>query len=155
MIAPEVKTVSVNWQGKVFEASVFAELLAPLTGEARLEGIYESDYYAGEGAVIAHPYGKGTVYYYGSTFTEEAAQVFLEKTGAAQPYRDDVELPACCELAVRKKGDVRYFFILNYTDRPVSVNLKKEMTDLEGGERCSGMIKLEGYGTKVYRLQQQ
>lgn len=42
---------------------------------------------------------------------------FLRKLDLSESYRDILELPSCCELAVREKENKRYFFILNDTDR--------------------------------------
>jgi beta-galactosidase len=95
-------------------------------------------------------YGRGRVYYFGSVFSRQTAAVFLEKLGVAEPHRELFELPECCELAVRKKGEERFFFILNYTKEAVPVTLKKEMTDIYSQKKVSGRIELPAYGTGVY-----
>ena len=131
---------------------MFTDLLEPLEG-GKTEAVYTSDYYAGSGALVGHPYGKGKAYYYGSTFTEKAAGVFLEKLGVKSPYEAVVLLPETCEIAVRRKGDTRYLFILNYEKTEVECRLCGVGTDLYTGEHLEGDFTISGYGTYVIRLE--
>ncbi len=151
VIAPDAGEVTIDWDGTKLKASLFADQLEPLEG-AKLEACYTSDYYAGAGALVSHPYGKGKAYYYGTAFNEESAGIFLEKLGVIDPFRDYAELPEGCELAVRRKGDSRYLFILNYDKNPVEIVLRKEGTDLYTGKTVSGRQTLAGYGTMVVRF---
>ena len=133
------------------EASVFADLLEPL-GDAKLEGTYTSDYYSGSGALVCNSYGKGKAYYYGSAWNEMSAEIFLQKLGAANPYRDIVTVPEECEIAVRSKNGVRYLFVLNYESIQVEITLHRKGTDLYTGNEIEGSQTLDGYGTMVIRL---
>ncbi len=150
-IAPDAGKVTVNWDGTEFEANVFADLLDS-TGTGEVVGTYTSDYYAGSGALVCNSYGKGKAYYYGSAFTEESARVFFEKLGVLSPYKDIVELPEGCELAVRSGESGTYLFILNYDKNPVEFTLQKEGTDLYTQSKVSGTVKLDGYGTAVIQI---
>ena len=143
--------MTVNWDGTEFEAAVFADLLEPV-GDGRLEGTYTADYYAGSGALVSCRVGKGTAYYYGSAWTEEAARIFLAKLQAVSPYSGIIELPETCEIAVRKKDGQSYLFVLNYKKDPAELMLRTEGTDLYTGNRVSGKLTLEGYGTMVIKL---
>jgi beta-galactosidase len=143
--------ITVDWDGTEFEAPVFNDIMEPL-GKARVLGRYTKSYYASSPALIVNEYGKGKVYYFGGTFSPQTAAVFLEKLGLADPYREYFQLPECCELAVRKKGEDRFFFVLNYTKEAVRVTVKKEMTDLYSRKDVSGEIELPAYGTGVYRI---
>ncbi len=150
-IAPDTGKVTVDWDGSFFQAEVFTDLLEPLEG-GKIEAVYTSDYYAGSGALIGHLYGKGKAYYYGSTFTEEAADVFLEKLGVKSPYEAVISLPETCEIAVRRKGDTRYLFILNYEKTEAECRLHAVGTDLYTGEGLKGGFTIPEYGTCVIRL---
>jgi beta-galactosidase len=150
-IAPDAGMVTVDWDGTTIEASVFADLLEPL-GDAKLEGTYTSDYYSGSGALVCNSYGKGKAYYYGSAWNEMSAEIFLQKLGAANPYRDIVTVPEECEIAVRSKNGVRYLFVLNYEKHPVEITLHRKGTDLYTGNEIEGSQTLAGYGTMVIRL---
>ena len=150
-IAPDAGMVTVDWDGTTIEASVFADLLEPL-GDAKLAGTYTSDYYSGSGALVCNSYGKGKAYYYGSAWNEMSAEIFLQKLGAANPYRDIVMVPEECEIAVRSKNGVRYLFVLNYEKHPVEITLHRKGTDLYTGNEIEGSQTLDGYGTMVIRL---
>jgi beta-galactosidase GanA len=89
---------------------------------------------------------------FGGTFSRQAAAVFREKLGLADPYREIFQLPECCELAVRKKGKGRFFFVLNYAKEVVRITVKTEMTDLYSQKRIAGETELHAYGTGVYRI---
>ena len=121
-------------------------------GEGKQEAVYTSDYYAGSGALISNKVGKGKVYYYGTAFNEGSARIFLEKLDIITPYRDVVHVPESCEIAVRRKGEDRYLFVLNYDRNPVQIELRQRGIDLYTGKEVSGQRKLEGYGTMVVKL---
>ncbi|MEZ3506841.1 MAG: beta-galactosidase [Lachnospiraceae bacterium] len=150
-IAPDAGKVAIQWDDTELTANVFADLLQPI-GDGRLEAVYRSDYYAGSGALISNMIGKGKVYYYGTAFNEESARVFLEKLQVISPYRDVVHVPESCEVAVRRKGEDRYLFLLNYDKNPAKIELCRKGIDLYTGEEISGQRELEGYGTLVVKL---
>jgi beta-galactosidase len=150
-VAADEGAVTVDWDGTEIEAPVFNDILSPLGG-ARTLGRYTKSYYKSSPALIVNEYGKGKVYYFGSTFSRETAGVFLEKLGIADPYRDLFEMPECCELAPRKKEGKHFFFVLNYAKETVHITLKTEMTDLYSQKSVSGKTELPAYGTAVYRI---
>ncbi len=125
-IAPDAGKVAIQWDDTELTANVFADLLQPI-GDGRLEAVYRSDYYAGSGALISNMIGKGKVYYYGTAFNEESARVFLEKLQVISPYRDVVHVPESCEVAVRRKGEDRYLFLLNYDKNPAKIELCRKV----------------------------
>lgn len=140
----------VLWQGKEMPASIFNDVLEPLD-DAVVEGVYEGNYYAGEAGLIRRSYGKGQVYYFGGVFDETAATIFLENLDIANPHGDVLELPECCELAVRENEQGKFFFVLNYSADAVQVKIKKKMTDLYTGEIIEGDVDLKAYGTMVLK----
>lgn len=152
LIAPDAGKVMVDWEGTAFEAAVFTDLLEAAGEHARPAAFYTSDYYAGTCALVCNSHGKGQAWYYGSAFTEEAAEVFLDKLGVKTPYKDLLEVPKECEIAVRSKDGERYLFVLNYSKEPVRILFHKESLDLYTKETVSGEKILEGYGTMVVKL---
>lgn len=149
LIAPDAGEVTVNWDGVQIRAAVFADLLAPLTQNAKIEAVYTSDYYAGSAALISNSYGSGKAYYYGTAFSEEAASIFLQKLGVSEPYGRTAALPEECEIAVREKEGRKYMFILNYSKEAADVDFLKEVVDLESGMAVSGKKTLGSYGVMV------
>lgn len=150
-VAPDEGKVYADWDGERIEAAVFNDILSPVDG-GRVLARYTDSYYAGEPALIRKQTGKGAAYYFGGAFSLEAALAFLRNLGEAEPYGDVIELPECCELAVRTDGEKRFLFVLNYTAQEVRLNLKKPMTSLWSGGTESGEILLEKYGVRVYRM---
>jgi len=148
-ISPDDEKVIVEWDGIELESAIFNDIIEPL-GSAKLAAIYKNNYYAGKGALVVNEYGKGKVYYFGGAFNRETAMVFLKKLGLTEPYADIMTLPESCELAVRKKENNLYFFVLNFGKTTISINLLKEMRDLYSGKIVSGIIELPPYGTAVY-----
>ena len=155
LISPDAGKVMVDWDGDRFEASVFTDLLAPEDKNAKVVGSYATGDDAGWPALICHPYGKGRAYYYGSAFTEEAAALFMEKLGVKEPYRELVTLPESCEIAVRKKGNDRYVFLLNYDRKPQKIILHRECRNLYTDELCVGEILLDRYETLVIKVTEE
>ncbi len=139
-----------DWDGDLVEVPVFNDILEPLEG-ARVLARYTNDYYTGEAALIENTVGKGRVYYFGGAFSTDTAKVFLEKLGIAEPYKEVLSLPECCELAVRENDRERYYFVLNYQDRPVQIRINKTLTDLFNDSEALGETKLEAYGVRVYK----
>lgn len=117
--------------------------------EAKIEAVYTSDYFAGNGALVSNTYGKGKAYYYGTAFTIDSAKVFLKKLQVISPYNEFVTLPEGCEIAVREKAGMRYFFILNYLKEKVDITIHMPMKNLYTGNVISGIQSLKAYETLV------
>jgi len=150
-VAPDDGKVMADWDGAQMEAAVFNDLLAPAGEDAEVLAVYASSYYAGTPALIRRRFGAGEAYYFGGAFALDTAEVFLEKLGAARPYEDVVCLPESCELAVRRKGEAEYLFVLNYLPESAEITLREEVQELWTGETVSGRRQLEGYGVGVYK----
>ena len=149
---PGDSPVRIQWKDKCFEAPVFNDILQPLVdaGEpAEVLGIYEDCYYAGKGALLRRHHGKGTVYSLGTVFTEELAAALLEEVQAAEPERKTFTLPECCELAVREKNGVDYYFVLNYSENYAAVEVKRPLFSLFDGIVVEKEMILEPFGTAV------
>lgn len=151
LVAPDEGHIYADWDGERIEAAVFTDMLRPLKG-AQVLGTYANGCYEGEAALICNPFGAGRAYYFGGAFSTDTARVFLEKLGEAGPYGDLIDLPESCELAVRRKGDVRYLFVLNYGPA-CEIRLHKPMSELLTSERERGAVTVERYGVKVYQTE--
>ncbi len=150
-ISPDAERVTVLWDGDEMEASVFTDLTEPAE-EGKREAVYTSDIFEGGGALVSRRAGKGRAWYYGSAFNEASARLFLVKLGVAEPWRESLELPEDCELAVRGDGNKNYAFVLNYLKTPVTVKVKKPMRDLLSGETLEGECSLGAYGVLVLEM---
>ncbi|MDR1970470.1 MAG: beta-galactosidase [Treponema sp.] len=148
-VAPDEGIITVEWDGEEFDAPVFNDVLEPL-GKAEILGTYRKSYYAGKAALLCNAYGRGKVYYFGGAFSLRGASVFLKKLKLAEPHAHVIEAPQDCEIALRIKGDEKYYFVLNYSKEAVSITLKKELRDLYSGKTAAGKLELPPYGTAVY-----
>ena len=151
LVSPDNKDIVIDWDGTKLEAAVFNDQLAAVGEHAEVLGRYENCYYAGEPGLIKNTYGEGTVYYFGAAFSEKTAEVFLEKLGVKDPHNAKLEIPETCELAVRKKDDTEYCFVLNYKDAEAEIQVKEEMTDLYTGEKVSGKVVLKPFEVRVLK----
>ncbi len=135
----------------VSQPAIFAAAQKTHTPEepAEVLGVYENCYYAGEGALLRHRCRKGVVYSLGTVFTEELTAALLEEVQAAEPERETMVLPECCELAVREKDGKKYYFVLNYSADQVTILLKRSLVSLFDGVSVEGEVALEPYGTAV------
>jgi len=149
-VAPDDGRVMAEWNGQEMEAAVFNDLLSPVGENAEVLAVYKNSYYAGTPALIRNHFGKGEAYYFGGAFTLDTAKVFLHNLEIEEPFSGIMELPACCELAIRRKEEAQYFFVLNYGKEPAEVLLKTELQELLSGERCSGRQSLEPYGVRIF-----
>ena len=147
-IFPE-DTVRLDLNGTTLKASLFSDILK-VTGEnTRLLGTFASDYYQDEPAVTENSFGEGKAVYFGSAFTRESAEALLRLYGLADPCQELLELPACCELAVREKEGKQYYFVLNYDTQKAAIKLHTPMKDLLSEKTLSGDSELEGFGVYI------
>ena len=151
LVSPDNKDIVIDWDGTKLEAAVFNDQLAAVGEHTEVLGSYENCYYAGEPGLIKNTYGEGTVYYFGAAFSEKTAEVFLEKLGVKDPYKEKLDIPETCELAVRKKDDTEYCFVLNYKEEEAKIQVKEEMTDLYTGEKVIGTVVLKPFEVKIMK----
>lgn len=148
-IAPDTGSVMAKWDDTPLKTVLFNDQLQPL-GDAKVLAAYEEGYYKGAGALTCHSYGEGKTYYWGSVFTAETARTFLDKLGLSEPYHDIMEAPEAVELAVRAGEDEKYLFVLNYSDRPQEIVLKKKLRNIYTDKEENGTLTLSAYETRVY-----
>lgn len=151
LVAPDETEVRVDWDGAKLTAPVFRDMLAPVGENARVLGRYDGGCFAGEPALVCNAFGEGEVYYYGGAFGVDTVKAFLEKLGVAEPLKRLVCVPESCEIAVRRKNNIDYIFVLNYKKEPADIVLGIPMDELLDGETESGAVRVPGYGVKVYR----
>ncbi len=127
-------------------SGIYNDILIPDEG-TEVIGTYDGGYYKGAPAVTVRKHGDGEVYYFGGTLREPAARAMLRLFGLAEPHRDTVVLPECCELAVR--GD--FIFVLNYAHESANITLNEALCDVFEGGKAEGDVTLPPFGVKVYK----
>jgi len=138
----------VNYKNKKYEIKDYATILG-LQG-AEIEGNYEEDYYANTPAITSHIYKKGKAYYIGARLNEEFHEDFYDRL-INDLYLNDlsIESPKEVSVQIRRDSENDYIFIMNFSERLQTVNLKQEIRDMITGELLEGEIQLEKYGVIV------
>ncbi len=150
-LVSEEEPMYVDFEGTKVEAAVFNDELAPL-GDAKVLGTYMNNYYEGVPAIIENHVGKGRTIYFGGSFTKDTAKVFFEKLGVIETYKDYVELPMECEIAVREKDGKNYVFVLNYSKEPQKIKINKPCVNLYTGDTLNGDVSLDKFETLVLKF---
>ena len=150
-VAPDDGKVYADWDGAKLHADIFNDLLET-EGTGKVEARYVDTYYAGTPALISNEVGNGKVYYFGGAFSDETVEVFIDKLGVKAPYENIIQIPECCEIAVREKDSVKYVFVLNYSKEPKEISIGKIVKDMYTGDDVQGIVPIEGYEVKVYEI---
>lgn len=151
-VGPNDEDMYVDFMGTRIEAPIFNDILEVTDKNTKILGTYQGNYYDGRPAFTEHAVGKGRVLYYGATFTRENVKAIMKYTEVLSPFESVIRLPEECELSVRRKDGITYFFVLNYAHNAVKFNLIQTMTDIKTGISIKGSIELKAYEVKVFAL---
>lgn len=132
-------------------ADAFNDILHVEDNSVEVMATYASDYYAGKPAVTRNIRGNGEIWYYGAVFNEVAAHRLISLLHLSSPAADWLELPDGVELQIRRNESTSLAFLLNYSEQPAEILLKKPRTDLLTGLSMSGAYTMEGFGVLVLK----
>ncbi len=141
----------IVWGSERIPAGIYNDIITPLDG-TEVIARYDGAYYNGKPALARRRCGGGYVYYFGGTFREPAARLFLSRLGVMAPFGGTVTLPESCELAVRENAGGSYMFILNYKNEKAVVSFAHSVTDMTTGDSIVGDTILPPYGVGIYKL---
>ncbi|MDD3336441.1 MAG: beta-galactosidase [Eubacteriales bacterium] len=128
----------IRWNDDRLQALGFWETLIPNDGTETL-AFFAGSYLDGECAMTRRAYANGgAAYYLGSGFAEATAVKLLAICGVLSPYDALVSCPADIELALRVSGEHQWFFLLNYTGEPQTVEIAAQMQDALTGALHQG-----------------
>lgn len=148
---PEDKN-HVRFAGKEYALSDYCEIIHANTAEVLAE--YQDDFYAGTPAVTVHNYGKGKAYYIASRAeTAFLESLFCSVAAEVPSAREEITFPEGVTVRTRENETGTYYFVQNWTEDCVNINLKSELHTVESGQRNSGKITMEPYQTLVYAKQ--
>ncbi len=131
------------------EAPVFREVLGLLHGGAKVLARYDSDYYAGEPAVVETAVGGGRVIYFGTYFSPDSINALLDHLQLHDPTADWCEVPKEVEVSIRIGEERDCFVFMNYMDKPMPVTFYQPVTERLGGEELDGEEVMEPFGVWV------
>ncbi|WP_226629645.1 beta-galactosidase [Alloyangia pacifica] len=107
----------------------------------------------GEAVLTRRALGKGSGHYLGTYMTEDLAQRLIDQLfvpAGISPLLPD--MPEGIEVTERTQEDgKRMLFVLNTTERPVTVSLEGGKIDLLTGASLGTEARIEGYGAIVLR----
>ncbi len=108
-----------EWGGREGKAGVFRDFCIPT--EAEVLYSYNDDFYLEYAAVTKNTYGNGTVYYFGTSMTDETLQqamsYVVDNAGITS-----IESPEGVEVVPRLVGEGEYQFIINHNAKSVILN---------------------------------
>ena len=147
-ILPEKDAEQKSAFAGTIETAVFCDIMQAHRG-TKVLGRYRTDYYKKKPALLYHPFGAGGCYTLGTTFTQKNTEQLLKLLGIAEPHAAVVSLPESCELTVREAEHARYYFVLNYQNRPARITVHEPMQELLRGKKVSGQVSVPAYGAAV------
>ena len=120
---------------------------------AQVLASYASEFYAGMPALTVHTYGKGKAYYQAfrdtGDFWDTVCEGILKELDIQSPL--PTPLPALVTAHVREDGDIRYLFVENYSDTPVTeLPLGGTWQDMESGN-VADTVNLNAFDVKVLK----
>ena len=68
------------------------------------------------------------------------------------PYDKIISLPETMEIAVRKKDDKQYLFVLNYNKQADKITFYQNVKDIYTNQDVSGSLMINAYGTLVVEI---
>ena len=142
--------LNIRMGDKLAPAPDSHDVLVPGKG-ARVLAEFDSGWYGGRPALTRKDYpGGGAACYLGSGFSFEMADLLLKELGVRAPYAPDITCPTEVEVAVRKKGEESFLFLLNYSEQEQACAVKGGWADLEG-QKADGTHRLPPFGVLVLR----
>ncbi|WP_018750130.1 beta-galactosidase [Paenibacillus sanguinis] len=144
---------SLNLSG-VFEIHELCERIH--VEDAKVIGMYQDDFYAGEPALTVNELGKGKAYYLAarvsdSIFYEELYSRLVQEAGVRQAL--EVDLPPGVTAGLRTDGEYEYIFVQNFSGQSALVELPgTPFEDAESGASLtSSSIELPVNGICVLK----
>lgn len=118
---------------------------------ARVLATYGKDFYAGRPALTVNTFGKGEAYYMAAfadqTFLDDFYQEAVTRLGI--PRALPGHLPKGVTAQIRTDGKTDYVFVMNFTAKPVQVEIGSGHRDLIQGGSVGSRLELPGYGLSV------
>ncbi|MDQ0899242.1 beta-galactosidase GanA [Paenibacillus sp. V4I7] len=149
-IGKDAHTIRMKKNGKTYSCRQWCDILEPSGAEPI--AWYEDDFFAGKPSATVHSLGNGTVYFLGTIAEENFYLDFFQDVADGAGVNRFAGLPEGVQIAVRKKGDKRFLFLLNLTRKQQSVILGHEYTSLLWERQVGPSLVMEPYGVEIVEL---
>lgn len=139
----------VSYRNQSYELKDYATIIDLNT--AKVEGLYEDDFYANTPAVTSHQFENGQTFYIGGRledqfhrdfYQELIDQLSLEPVASVRHGRG-------VSVQVRQAPEKDFIFVMNFTEEKQPVVFESVVTDLITGEEITGELTLEKYEVRV------
>lgn len=139
----------VSYRNQSYELKDYATIIELNT--AKVEGLYEDDFYANTPAVTSHQFEKGQAYYIGGRledqfhrdfYQELIDQLSLEPVASVRHGRG-------VSVQVRQAPEKDFIFVMNFTEEKQPVAFESLVTDVITGEEIMGELTLEKYEVRI------
>lgn len=131
------RNVSIVYDGREGTADKWCDILKPTTAETLV--FYDSEYYKGKSAVTVNTFGKGKVYYVGTSLDKDAMEWLADKVSEKLDFLK-IDNPNV-ELAVRKGKAKDYLFVLNHSEGEQRLSVP--------GNWTKEIVRLQPYGVCI------
>lgn len=122
---------AVRWGNETYPSRHWADLLTLTTAEPVAE--YAREFYAGSPAITRNRFGKGQVYYVGTTMDDALSDRFLQELMDTAGLEALMDTPAGVEAVHRVKDGRTYLFLLNHTEDPQALRVPEGFARWDGG----------------------
>lgn len=147
---PEDKN-SITFNGIEYNAFDYCEIIHNETADVLAK--YNDDFYAGSPAITVNKYGRGKAYYIAfrsdDAFIEGFYNVIFKGIGSANDYINYAE---GVSVRIRENEGNRYFFVQNWNNFDVDIELKYNFINVNTEKQISGRVCLEKYETLILKL---
>lgn len=141
---------SVGFNGNEYSAFDYCEIIHPDTAETLAR--YNDDFYAEESAVTVNTYGKGRAYYIAFRGDDGFINDFYDSISAGvSSAAEYINFPDGVSVRTRENETEVFFFIQNWNEADVEINVKSALKNIETNENVSGEVVLKKYETLILK----
>ncbi|GER67577.1 beta-galactosidase [Weizmannia acidilactici] len=119
---------------------------------AKALAYFKDGYLAGSPAVTVNAYGNGKAYYIGTHPDERYLSDLIKDILHEADVRPVLDVPAGVEAVIRKKGNEKYLFLLNHSDKDQFVKLGGQYVELIHGRTGSQTVQLAPQDVKIFQM---
>lgn len=139
----------VTYHNKTYSLKDYATVIE-LTN-AKVEGLYEEDFYANTPAITSHHYKNGKTYYIGGrledAFQRDFYETLIEELSLTPP--SSVKHEKGVSVQVRSSAQSDYIFVMNFTEQKQPVLFESLVIDMITGEELVGEVELSKYEVRI------
>lgn len=137
------------YNGEHYSTGQICEVCHP-TDTARVQAVYEKDFYAGDPVIVRNSYGAGQSCYLAAETGVDFLRVFyrdlFEELGLHNPL--GISLPYGVTVTARE-GERSVVFVMNFSSEQVKLEGVSGWKDADTGSVCEGELTLDGFSCKI------